>query len=168
MIPILEQSRLHPEDKTATVVLLKNFVAEGRADIYEDWQIAGVIQRLVRSPVISWGDLQVMALQIEKTSWSNDEQSEALKDISRVMRGAELDTITQFEMANLFEPVSEKANNEWGYELNERPTEDSLKLFAKRARELADLNKVPDEEFQVKLQTLVQRQIASGIQSGMK
>lgn len=169
LIPLLEQSRIVPEDKQATIAELDAFVRRGRTGEWEDWQIAGVMQRLVRSPIVSWGDLQYIDSIIQqRESFSDEERVGFHRAISRLQRAAELDDVTQFDMADIFEPISNPADHESGYELNAQFSDDALREFIARVRLVAQRAEIPEQSYDVKLVSIVKRQIAAGIKSGMK
>ncbi|MEZ6090239.1 MAG: hypothetical protein R3C05_19870 [Pirellulaceae bacterium] len=169
LIPLLEQSRLQPEDKTQAIDELEAFIVRGRSGELENWQIAGVMQRLVRAPLVSWGDIQYVDSIIQnRDDFSDDEKSDASRDLSRLQRGAELDRVTQFEMGRVFSPISKEADHESGYKLNDDFTGDDLREFLTRVRLVAERAQVPEKAYDVKVADLIRRQIAAGIESGMK
>ncbi|QDV12133.1 hypothetical protein CA51_20090 [Rosistilla oblonga] len=169
LIPLIEQSRLEPDEKQATIAQLREFIKRGRSGELEDWQVAGVMQRLVRAPIISWGDLQYVGSVIaQRDSFSDDEKVEFLGELSRLQRGAELDKVTQFDMADIFEPISSPADHESGYSLNQEFSDEALREFIARAGLVADRAEVPEKTYDVKLVSIIQRQIQAGIKSGMK
>ena len=168
-LPLIEQSRLDPASKLEVVAELESFVARGRAGEFENEQIAGVIQRLVRAPIISWGDLQALAAIVERReTLAEDVRSEIVTDISRVMRGAELDTVTQFEMLGIMEPVSQESQNDLGYILHDTFTDQQLQEFGTQVKAVAEASEVPERQYDVTVTDIVRRQIDAGISSGTR
>ncbi|MEL6897052.1 MAG: hypothetical protein AAFP90_13175, partial [Planctomycetota bacterium] len=55
--PLIQQSRLSPEDKSSVSQQLQDFSKQIAGGKVEDWQAAGVMQRLARLPLMEWGDL---------------------------------------------------------------------------------------------------------------
>ncbi|QDS87647.1 hypothetical protein EC9_18260 [Rosistilla ulvae] len=169
LIPLIEQSRLEPDDKATTIAELRDFIVRGQSGELEDWQIAGVMQRLVRAPIVSWGDMQFIGSVIaQRESFTDEEKVAFLRDLSRLQRGAELDKVTQLEMADIFEPISTKADHESGYSLDQEFSDEGLREFIARVRLVAARAEVPEKQYDVTLVAIVKRQIAAGIKSGMK
>ncbi len=56
----IEQSLLDPATKSVVVKEIETLAAEMESGKYEDWQAAGVMQRLQRLPVLQWGELQAI------------------------------------------------------------------------------------------------------------
>ncbi|QDV68292.1 hypothetical protein Poly24_20010 [Rosistilla carotiformis] len=169
LIPLIEQSRLEPDDKATTIAELRRFIRRGQSGDLEDWQIAGVMQRLVRSPILSWGDLQyVDSVIAQRESFSDEEKAAGHRDLSRLQRGAELDKVIQLDMTDIFEPISTKANHESGYSLDQEFSDEGLREFLVRVRLVAHRAEVPEKQYDVKLVSIVKRQIEAGVESGMK
>lgn len=169
LIPAIEQSRMAPDDKATTIQQLNDFVQRVKSGELDDWQAAGVMQRLVRSPLLSWGDLAYVESHIlASPHWSDEEKERTKRCISRVRRAAELDKITQVEMVDLFAPISEAANVETGYQLTLPLVDDRVREFVQRACRAADDAGVPDGNFDVQIDAIVRWHIESGIESGMK
>lgn len=169
LVPLLEQSNMRPDDKTRVIQSIQQFVEEAKTQQFENWQVAGATQRLIRIPLLSWGDLQAIEDMIRvRESFSDQEKSDGLKAISRLMRAIELDEVTNVEMPQLFAPVSTESDNAKGYELQFDPKDSDLKAFLEIAGKRADDADVPDRSFEVNVVVITRRQIEAGIEAGMK
>ncbi|EMI21844.1 hypothetical protein RMSM_01229 [Rhodopirellula maiorica SM1] len=164
-IPDIEQSRLSPEQKQLLVKRLETFAESVERNEYENWQAAGVMQRLQRLPVLQWGELAA----VESFVLSQDEgdTEESLKQISRLRRAAELDQATSFDFEDVLSPVHEPADNAQGRQLIQPLTATAVDEVIVRARLVADRSEVPDEKFtDISLDAIVQEQIDAGIAEG--
>jgi hypothetical protein len=164
-IPEIENSRLNPEDKQLILVQLENFGEQLRGRQLENWQAAGVMQRLVRLPVLEWGDLQAVQQRLEENA---DDHAEALKHVSRLFRAVELDQITAVDMEGILEPVlRDDATPEQRRTLVDPIPIDAALDVAERARIAADRSKVPDQAFdEIQLSKVIRRQIDAGLTQG--
>ena len=63
----IEQSLLDPATKSAVVKEIETLAADMESGKYEDWQAAGVMQRLQRLPVLQWGELQAVDSFLQKS-----------------------------------------------------------------------------------------------------
>ena len=79
-IPEIEQSRLQPDEKREVVQQLKEFAKDLQRGEYENWQAAAVMQRLVRLPVIQWGELRVVEAFLERP-----DRESATDDLTRTV-----------------------------------------------------------------------------------
>ena len=169
LIPHLEQSSLDPAEKAATIGELQRFMRRAREEQLEPWQVAGVMQRLYRAPLLSWGDLQRTAAIIrDRETIGEDGRNDAQRDISRLMRGAELGEVTQLDMLSIFEPISSKENNEAGYTLIDQPSDAALAEFIHRVGLVAKRADVPEKTYEVQLADVVRRLIDAGTTDGMQ
>ena len=86
-IPSIEQSMMEPEEKKATLVLLEEFAKDIERGKYENWQAGGVMTRLVRAPVLQWGELAAVEAFAKKYP---DELPDAALQFSRVRQASSL------------------------------------------------------------------------------
>ena len=167
-IPAVEQSLLAPDEKKEVVTQLNEFADDVERNKYEDWQAAGVMQRLVRLPVFQWGELTA----VESFLCSDQQLEEIDKDnvrlqISRLRRAVELDKATAFDLADVLKPVTITDDSPVGSRMVDKLDIESAKDVIVRAKLVADRSEVPDKSFdEVKIGRLVRRQIEAGIRKG--
>ncbi|GAA5506771.1 hypothetical protein [Novipirellula caenicola] len=164
-IPDIEQSRLSPEQKQLIVKRLETFAESVERNEYENWQAAGVMQRLQRLPVLQWGELAAVESFVIEQDQGDTEES--LKQISRLRRAAELDQATSFDFEDVLSPVHEPADNALGRQLVQPFTSTAVNEVISRAKLVADRSDIPDEMFtDIALDAIVQEQIDAGIAEG--
>ncbi len=164
-IPEVEQSLLDPGEKKAAVAQLEEFTADLERGKYENWQAAGVMQRLVRLPVLQWGELSAIESFIEKEF--GDDAGPAIRDLSRLRRAVELDKATSIDVEDVLKPALVIDDSPMGRRLNEKLTPDLAKDVAQRAKLVADRSDIPEKGFpDVKINVIIRRQIEAGLKEG--
>ena len=164
-LPGIEQSLIEPEEKTATLKLLEDFTSDMERGKYEDWQSGGVMTRLIRLPVIQWGELAAVESFIDK----NPDQfsGDVGLQLSRLRWAAELDKATAIDFDHVLDSVVLYDDSLVGRRLKEPLGADAIKQVITRATEVADRFEVPRKQFDdVWIDKIVQRQIKAGIDSG--
>ena len=138
-LPGVEQSRLEPDEKERVVTQLRDLIAELKRDQLEDWQAGGVMQRLVRTPVIQWGELNAIDAwlrRVDPTTWAVvgiADVEDARRQISRLRRAIELDQATGVDLNDVLKPLVVKDDSPLG-----RSLLDPEPLFAADAMFTAD------------------------------
>ena len=164
-IPEVEQSLLEPDEKKATVAQLEEFVADLERGKYENWQAAGVMQRLVRLPVLQWGELSAIEAFVQKQFGEDAEL--AGRNLSRLRRAVELDKATSIDFEDVLRPALVADDSVLGRRLNEKLTRDLAEDVVQRAKLVADRSEVPQQDFPaVTIDVIVRRQIEAGLKSG--
>ena len=164
-IPEVEQSLLEPEEKKATIAQLEELTEELERGKYENWQAAGVMQRLIRLPVLQWGELSAIEAFIEKDL--GDEAAAASRDLSRLRRAVELDKATSIDVEDVLKPAMVIDDSTLGRRLNEKLTVEMAKDVAQRAKLVADRSDIPQQDFpDVKINVILRRQIDAGLKEG--
>ncbi len=188
-LPEIEQSRLRPEEKQAVVAQLRELLQDMKRDQLKPWQSGAVMQRLVRLPVIQWGELGAVEAWIDQADpevWEStgvqDAESAKLQ-LSRLRRAIELDQATGVDLNDVLQPVLVADDSPLGRSLieprglvhgdRERPKSgeksvpESVAEVVKRAKTVADRSGVPEQAFpNVRIESLVRRQIETGIREG--
>ncbi len=164
-IPAIEQSRMLPADKQAVLEQLGRFADSLKRDEVENWQAAGVMQRIVRLPILEWGDLQ--AVQDRLIADSAD-HADALKQFGRLRRAVELDQVTMIDMEDVLQPtLAADGTMETRRTLVEPITVEAALEVALRAKLVADRSKVPDQDFDdIRIGPIVRRQMEAGMTEG--
>lgn len=164
-IPEVEQSLLGPEEKRATVSQLEELTADLERGKYENWQAAGAMQRLIRVPVLQWGELTAIESLIRK-EFGNDADA-AVRDISRLRRAIELDKATSIDCEDVLKPAMVVDDSMLGRRLNVKLTREMIQDVVDRAKLVADRSDIPQQDFpDVKIDAIVRRQIEAGLTSG--
>ena len=177
----IEQSHLDPESKSAVVKEIEALAADLERGKYEDWQAAGVMQRLQRLPVLQWGELQAVEAFVRSEAYSTgvadtsdggenagDPRAVGIKHLSRLRRAVELGKVTSFDFEDLLQPVrrADPAAPS-GHTLIQPMTIDSVNELIHRARLLADRAEIPDQDFDdIRIESIVGQQIELGASEG--
>ncbi|KAA1258409.1 hypothetical protein LF1_09280 [Rubripirellula obstinata] len=168
-LPELEQSLLEPESKTAVMEAVEELAADMERGKLEDWQSAGVMQRLQRLPVLQWGDLQAVESLIEK-SGTEEQQASAKLQFDRLRLAVANGRATSFDFVEVLSPVQKKDPTvASGFRLIQ-PLDLELSLgVIKRAELVADREKIssnPDEVTAVSIESILRAEIQEGISEG--
>ncbi|MFK8112793.1 MAG: hypothetical protein AB8B91_11350 [Rubripirellula sp.] len=162
----LEQSLLEPNSKAAVIDLVETLSKDMQRGKYENWQSAGIMQRLQRLPVLQWGELQAVQAAVEKMG--GDQQEERLKQITRLQRSVELGKVTSFDFEEVLKPVREQdPGNEMGHRLVDPISAEKTKEMLVRAKRTADRASVADKSFPaIQIEAIVRREIEKGASEG--
>jgi hypothetical protein len=168
IIPELEQSRLAPDEKTAVVKELTQLADDIEAEMYENWQAGGIMQRLINMPLMRWGDLEAVSAWAEK-NLPEDQRENAAKQISRFFRAVELDRAVARDIHEILAPVATAENASGFVQLRSDLNETDVTEVVLRCKLVADRAEVPDQKFEsVSLTQIVRRQIEAGSRDGAK
>lgn len=106
VIPTVQESGMNPEEKAQIVEILQQVVTEGEAGKLENWQSSGIMERLIRSPVLQWGDLELLeATILANDQFSPEEKSNATRQIGRLRRAVELGEAGAVDVNDVLTPV---------------------------------------------------------------
>jgi len=168
IIPELEQSRLDPEEKTAVVKELSNLADDIEAEMYENWQAGGIMQRLINIPLMRWGDLEAVAVWAEK-NLPDDQRKDASKQFSRFFRAVELDRAISRDIHEILAPVATPENASGFVQLRSDLNDQDVAEVVRRCKLVADRAEIPDQAFdRVSLTQIVRRQIEAGGRDGAR
>lgn len=167
----LEQSQLDPLTKGAVIREVELLIADMQRGKYENWQSAGIMQRLQRLPVLQWGELQAIETFLQNADqgeWSDEEKSEGLKQVGRLYRAVELGKVTSFDCEEVLKPIRTASNSVPGtYELALPLQPGGVRKSIQLSKELADRSGVPDESFaDVRIERLLRNEIELGVSQG--
>jgi hypothetical protein len=114
MIAELEQSRLNPATKDEVIGTLESLATDIEAKKYSNWQAAGVMNRIVRSPLLRWGDLQAVDAWAA-TNLPQSDYAEFHKQVTRFFRAAELDRAIASDLQDILadRDVRRSTRNAW-------------------------------------------------------
>ncbi len=166
LIPELEQSRLEPDTKQQILSQLNRFAEDVEQGRLENWQAGGVMQRLVKSPLMQWGDLEFIDLWVQQ-NLPPPESETIHKQITRFFRAAELDRAIATDLQDILEPVTDRDPDSWFPRLRLPLTESGVREVGERARIVADRAEIPDQAFEnVSLPEIIRRLIDLGTSRG--
>jgi hypothetical protein len=168
----IEQSLLDPATKSVVLKEIETLAADLERGEYEDWQAAGMMQRLQRLPVLQWGELQAIDSFLRKrvadreaNGESSEEEAEELKQLSRLRRAVELGKSTSFEFEDVLQPV--RVADSSGHQLVQPLTMELIREVVHRARLASDQADIPDQSFDnVQIESIVRREIERGASEG--
>ncbi len=164
-MPNIEQSLIAPEEKQKTLNSLEEFAKDMERGKYEDWQSAGVMTRLIRIPVMQWGDLQAVEAFVKYNA--NSFPDDASKQFSRLRWGVEMDRVTAIDFDYVLEMVSEYDASIGGNALIKPLQKEKIATVVARCKEVADRLKIEDKAFdRVYIDDVVNREIKAGIAEG--
>jgi len=162
----LEQSRLDPETKSAVIGQMTTLVDDIESKKLENWQAGGVMNRLVRAPLLRWGDLQAVD-GWAKENLPEPEFAEFHKQVTRFFRAAELDRAIASDLQDVLVTVTGGDPAMMLGRLKSNLTKDNVREVAVRAKLVADRAEIPDQVFDdVSLPKIVDRLIETGIREG--
>lgn len=168
VIPQLEQSRLDGDEKVKVIGLLTDLADDLDAGLYENWQAGGIMQRLIDTPLMRWGDLTAVDAWAAK-GLPEDQREEARKQFSRFFRAAELDRAGTRDIHDVLVPVATAPNAMGFAELRPDLKPEDVMDVAQRAKLVADRADVPDQAYpSVSLAEIIRRQIEIGEREGAK
>ncbi|MGB1927080.1 MAG: hypothetical protein ACPHL6_11140 [Rubripirellula sp.] len=107
-LPQIEQSLLDPETKQEVIQEVDTLVEKMKSGRYENWQSAGIMQRLQKLPVIQWGELQALEQWINASNpedLSSNEKSVAISEINRLRVAIKQGKAFSFDLENVLEPI---------------------------------------------------------------
>ena len=166
IIPELAQSRLDPETKQAVIEQLEMVAKDIDDKRLENWQAGGVMNRLVRSPLLRWGDLVAVDAWAE-VNLPQADYDEFHKQVSRFFRAAELDRAIASDLQDLLVTVTVSDPTTALGRLKSELVEADVLEVAVRARIVAIRAEIPDQSFEkVSLPKIVERLIETGMSDG--
>lgn len=166
IIPELAQSRLDPETKQAVIEQLEMVAKDIDTKRLENWQAGGVMNRLVRSPLLRWGDLVAVDAWAEMKLPQAD-YDEFHKQVSRFFRAAELDRAIASDLQDLLATVTISDPTTALGRLKSELVEADVREVAVRAKIVAIRAEIPDQRFEkISLPKIVERLIETGMSDG--
>jgi hypothetical protein len=168
IIPELEQSRLQPDEKAAVVKELSLLADDIEAEMYENWQAGGIMQRLINMPLMRWGDLQAVAAWAQ-ANLPEDQRKDAAKQVSRFFRAVELERAIARDIHEILAPVATPEDATGFVRLKANLNQRDVAEVVLRCKLVADRAQVPDQAFDsVSLTQIVRRQIEAGGREGAR
>lgn len=166
ILPEIEQSRLDPRTKQSVMESLTKLAEDIESEKLENWQAGGAMNRLVRSPLLRWGDLAAV------DAWASenlpaDEYAEFHKQVTRFFRGAELDRVISTDIHDVLVTVTAGEPGMMLGRLESPLVASDVREVGLRAKLVADRAEIPDQVFEnVSLPQIVDRLIEVGTREG--
>ncbi|QDT06348.1 hypothetical protein K227x_47570 [Rubripirellula lacrimiformis] len=166
-LPEIEQSLLSPEEKADVLDQVSKLAKGMERGKFENWQSAGILQRLQRTPVIAWGELQAIESFAQKNA-DPDHAAEISKQLSRLRKSVADGNGTSFDFEDVLKPVYvADSSSPSGHRLKQPLDMASIGEVVTLAKLVADREKVPDQTFpDVRIGAIVRDQIQSGTIDG--
>ena len=163
VIPQVEQGLLEPDTKRRVVSELTTLADDLERGKYEDWQAAGAMTRLIRVPIFQWGQIQAIQAHLEKNQ--GDSYEESVKQLSRLLRAAELGKAVAIDFEDVLEPARiADPEAPTGYALDQPLDDQQVAEVVQRAKLVADRSEVPDQSFgDVPLDAIIRSEIERGV-----
>ena len=167
-IPMIEQSQLVPTEKQTIVRQLRQVADQIEAGQMEDWQASAIMGRLQRLPLHAWGDLAAIeALVVDSDAWNDQERQHAIQQLSRLRRAVAQGEATQFDLADVLEPIRQEETGNEGPRLLDNPRPQQIGEVIKRAQLVADRLAIEDRRFpDPSLSRIIAEQIEAGFSTG--
>lgn len=148
-LPEIEQSYLDPETKKAVAGEISQLATDLENGKYENWQSAGILQRLQRVPVLQWGRLTaVTEFYRQQPGVDQDTIQEMDRGLNRLKRGIEMDRLTSFDLQDILEPVLvADPKSPSAFSLIQPLTIKASEKVLERTRLWLENSTIPDEEF---------------------
>jgi hypothetical protein len=163
VIPTLQESGLQPSEKAAVLEILQEVVEDGKAGRLENWQSSGIMERLIRAPLLQWGDLETLeALVLNHEEFSQDEKADASKQLGRLRRSIELGEAGAVDVNDVLAPIFKPAPATELPKVDRNANAKDLRDCVLRAKLIADRGNVPDASFQVDLAKIIRREVEAG------
>ncbi len=102
----LEQSRLDAKTKSEVISQLRFLADDIEAGQIDNKQAVNVLQQLLQSPLLRWGDLTALDEWV-KANASEEESTAFHRDCTRFFRAAELGKANAADLQDILAPVSE-------------------------------------------------------------
>lgn len=162
VVPEVEQSRMQPDDKKAVIEQLRSLTGRMRDTDYSPQKASSVMQRIVRIPLVQWGELD--AIEAFATSSGDDSfAEEATRHLSRVRYALKTSKVTVIDINDILSPVTEPAQSLSGHALVTPLQMDAVRDMIQRADLLADRAEIDDVPFpDILLADILAAEIAAG------
>ena len=162
-LPELEQSQLDPATKKEVVQEVRQLALDLENGRYENWQSAGILQRLQRVPMLQWGRLTAVRAALAESlndlpddapddapEPSGDELASADRLLNRLHHGISQDRFTSFDLQDVLEPVLvADANSPSAYSLIRPISIEAARSVFERVQLLVDGAEIEDKTYVV-------------------
>ncbi|MEM9368615.1 MAG: hypothetical protein AAGD07_21695 [Planctomycetota bacterium] len=146
VVPEIEQSRMQTEDKKEVIAQLSQLTSRMRDTDYAPAKASAVMQRIVRIPLVQWGELDA----VEAFAKAGEDEAfaeEASRHLSRVRYALKTSKVTVIDINDILAPVTEPAQSLSGHALITPLDLDAVRDTIQRADLLADRAEIDDVAF---------------------
>ncbi|MCH1494495.1 MAG: hypothetical protein L7U72_04640 [Rubripirellula sp.] len=169
LIPMLEQSLLDPTSKQEVIQEMTVLAENMKANQYENWQSAAIMQRLQKLPILQWGELQSLEQSIRDSDGFDDgERQAALATVQRVKIAVKQHKVFSFDFEDILDPIRQPSNSSLTGFIPKSPLDvDSMREAIRRAELLANRAEVenPEGDQNVRISEILRGEIQAGIES---
>ncbi len=159
-IPMVEQSMLAPETKTAAVRQLETLRGRLESKQIDPSNARLLMGALVKLPIVQWGDIDAVLVQVNaREGFDQEARAKAGRTIERLKRGAEMDRITSYDFENVLIPVTVVDKSPRGRHFDLAATDDAIRETLKRAEQAVLEAKIPDEAYVVEITDLIRTKV---------
>ena len=166
-VPEIEQSLLDEATKNSILTEVNSLIDEMKRGNLENWQSAGVMQRVQRLPVLQWGDMQATEAFVEKNG-TPEQIAETRNQFKRIRLGVKQGQITSFDLYDMLAPVQvEDRTVASGKRIRQPILIDGAVETTNLAKLLADREKISDPpKGDGRIDQILRDEIKMGIQEG--
>lgn len=163
VIPTVRESGMLPEEKAQVVEILEQVVEDGKAGRLENWQSSAIMERLIKTPLLQWGDLEMLGALIQsQEDFSEEEKENAALQFSRLKRAVEIGEASAVDVNDVLSPVLAETAPTALPKLDTNSSVSDLRDTVTRAKLVADRSKIPDREFDVSMAKIIRREVEQG------
>ena len=169
LIPMLEQSLLDPTSKQEVIQEMTVLAENMKANQYENWQSAAIMQRLQKLPILQWGELQSLEQSIRASNeFDHGEREAALATVQRVKIAVKQHKVFSFDFEDILDPIRQPSNSSLTGFIPKSPLDvDSMREAIRRAELLANRAEVKNSngDQNVRISEILRGEIQAGIES---
>lgn len=169
LIPMLEQSLLDPTTKQEVIQEMTVLAENMKANQYENWQSAAIMQRLQKLPILQWGELQALEQSIRDSDEFDDgEKQAALSTLQRLKIAVQQHKVFSFDFEDILEPIRQISNSSLTGYIPKSPLDlDSMREAVRRAELLANRAEVENSnsDQNIRLTEILHSEIQAGIEA---
>lgn len=168
VIPPIEQSLLDPVTKQEVLTEVEDLMARMKSGQIEDWQAAEVMQRILKLPVLQWGELQALEKAIQSASEaeiSEEEKQQAIQTLQRLREAISTGKVFSFDLDDVLEPIRQPSRSTTTGTTLKNPISSDDMLEAVRRAELlsnrAGIEAPSNQEY--RMSEILQKEIREGL-----
>jgi hypothetical protein len=151
-----------PDDQRETILAeVRQLGDDFKSGKINNEDMAHIVKTISESPLLPLAGVQAVRTKyIEKSDMTPKEKSAAILDMQRFARGVYEKKIHPDEVKDIVKPVSDIGpNGRW--KLKENPTRMELEQFIANAKARADMEKIPNEPFDLNIAEELKKAIRS-------
>ncbi len=159
LVVAIEDSDLSDEEKTEVIEQVNRVNSAFKAGDLSFEDVERVGNELEDSPLVAYFAMRtVEAAYLENSGLSDEEKVDGRRTIQRLARGVVEKTISQSDLEEISDGVTEMGPN-GEQKMKESISDEELRTLLADAKQLADEREIPDEEFVVDLAGEVRKMV---------